>query len=81
MPSSPAAPGTSSQNPGRKVISLGGPVRNVSTHNASGVITTAPKNPLSSPPKIAPPATWPAYAANMMITIQGSERAGDDMWR
>ena len=59
-PISPAAPGTRSQKLGRNVMSFGGPLLKVSTHSANGVIATAPKNPLSNPPKRAAPATWPA---------------------
>ncbi len=77
-PMSPAAPGTRSQNPGRKVTSFGGPLLRVSTQSANGVIARAPKNPLSSAPNKAAPATWPAYAASMMTSIHGSERAGAD---
>ena len=54
------APGTNSQNAGRNVTNVGGPVRWVATNTATGVITTAPTNAERELPNSSPPRTCPA---------------------
>ena len=57
-PTSPSAPGTSSQNAGVKLTMVGGPVRCRATNAATGVIAAAPTKADSTPPNATPPSTW-----------------------
>ena len=54
-PTRPAAPGTSSQKPGRNVSCEGTPWRRLAIHSTTGVIARAPMNPLT----VEPISTWP----------------------
>jgi hypothetical protein len=73
-PMRPSAPGTSSQKAGRKVTCDGGPPRSRATPSATGVISNAPKNPLTSAPNRRSPATWPIQAA--IATTSSHRSAG-----
>src|SRR6478609_1352384 len=75
-PSSPSAPGTSSQNAGRNVTGTGGPVGRCWMAYATGSTTTPAANDAPSGFNTSPAPACTPYATPSTASSQGSERVG-----
>ena len=80
-PTSPAAPGTRSQNAGRKVSCDGAPLRRVATQSTTGVIASAPMKPLTVGLMSVAAIDCAVYATSIARSIQPNTDPGAEKCR